>query len=276
MKITFWGCRGSCPGAVHEQKHHGGNTTCISVDLGSEALIVLDAGTGIRNLGKEILEKSRPIYLLLTHVHWDHIQGFPFFDPIFNPEQNIFLYSPDGKEAVRRLLWQMDGTYFPVTHNEICATLTPLKTPWFMESVFQGSLDSIQTNHPGKCFAYRLTHEEKSVVLIPDNQLHKTRPDHKDMSEFIEFCRDADVLVHDAQFRKKDMPLKEDWGHSILEDVITLAHTANVKTLVLFHHDPDRTDMELESDVKTVNNALKKLGSKTQCVAAADGLTIEP
>ena len=105
MKITFWGCRGSCPGAVNSQEGHGGNTSCISVDLGKDALLVMDAGTGIRNLGKKLMKEPRPVYLLLTHVHWDHIQGFPFFAPLYQKNQDIFIYSPEGKEMVRRLLW---------------------------------------------------------------------------------------------------------------------------------------------------------------------------
>lgn len=276
MKITFWGCRGSCPGAMSSQAHYGGNTTCISVDLGKDALIVMDAGTGIRNLGRSLLEEPRPVYLLLSHVHWDHIQGFPFFGPIYNPNQEIFIYSPNGKETVRRLLWQMDGTYFPISHSEVAAKISPLKTPWFMEKIFNANLSHMQTNHPGKCYAYRISYEGKTVVLMPDNQLHKTRPTHQSTSAFVEFCRDADILVHDAQFRKSDLPAKADWGHSVLEDVLDMAHAANVKQLVLFHHDPDRSDVDLEKDLELANKQLKALGSNTQCIVASEGLTIAP
>jgi phosphoribosyl 1,2-cyclic phosphodiesterase len=235
MKITFYGVRGSIPSPGPDTSRYGGNTSCVHIETAGGQDLVLDAGTGIRGLGKRLIEKDSPINILLSHGHWDHIQGYPFFMPIYQPDRRIHVYtSTTGDHGqICRLFDQIDGATFPVKAAElpskqnICVKRMPI-------------------NHPGGGYAYRIEEDGTSCAYITDNELEPPEKVSTTYGEWVEFCRGVDVLIHDAQYLESDMPHKHGWGHSLVSQVRQLAVDAEVGCLAMFHHDPDRTDTEID------------------------------
>ncbi|MGA2233022.1 MAG: MBL fold metallo-hydrolase, partial [Tepidisphaeraceae bacterium] len=247
LTLRLWGVRGSIPSPGPATARYGGNTPCVSVEMGDK-ILVLDAGTGIRILGKELLGGTHQIFVLLTHEHWDHIQGFPFFAPIYEPERRMVTFPIErGMDLLCSLIEQMDGAHFPVTREQLpslqeCCQSDPME--YLNREGFH--ISRRRTNHPGKCYGYRIDHAGKSLVFMPDNELHPPVKQWATLQEMADFCHGADVLMHDAQFVAADMPKKRGWGHSMVSETCELAALAQVKQLVLFHHDPERTDDELD------------------------------
>lgn len=278
MILQLWGVRGSIPSPGPGTVRYGGNTSCVSIQLGDESTIVLDAGSGIRELGKTLVGKGTPIYMLLTHDHWDHIQGFPFFAPIYEPGRGVFMFpAKSGHEMMCTLVLQMDGAHFPVSQKDLastqhCVTDTPAET-WLAQRGIH--LRRLATNHPGGCNGLRIDDGGRSVVYIPDNEMNPPGKRTTEFDAFVEFCRGADVLMHDAQYTPADMPLKHGWGHSLWIDACQLAAAANVKQLLLFHHDPDRTDdqvTEIESQAKAW---MAKNNPSVKVAAAREGMRFD-
>ena len=172
-----------------------------------------------------------------------------------------------------QLLMQLDGTHFPIKAATLPATIHQLPDPSFLQTHFNLDFAHIKLNHPGDCFGYKFTHHGKSVVIIPDNQLHQVNTtEHFD--KLTDFCKDVDILIHDAQYLSTDMPQKADWGHSLVQDTCRLARDAGVKDLILFHHDPNRTDSEIDGILEGARNWFKKERCATACRAAFDGMTL--
>lgn len=274
FKIRLWGVRGSIPSPGPSTVRYGGNTPCVSVELGDDKVLVLDAGTGIRGLGKYLFPKSSQIYVLLTHEHWDHIQGFPFFGPIYQRDRRMVTFPIErGMDMLCSLIDQMDGAHFPVTHEQLPS----------LQECFQGdpmefltregfAVTRHRTNHPGKCYGYRLEHAGKSMIFMPDNELHPPAKLWTSLSEMADFCRGADILIHDAQFLPQDMPLKRGWGHSVVEETCELAAIAYVKHLILFHHDPERTDEDIDKIQADCRAWFAKNSPQIQVSAGYEGM----
>jgi phosphoribosyl 1,2-cyclic phosphodiesterase len=276
MTIQFWGVRGSTPTPGPLTVRYGGNTACVSIDLGPETILVLDAGTGIRALGKAIADSRADIFVLLSHAHWDHIQGFPFFQPIYDPHRTIYVFPTLQVQSLWcSVLEQMDGAHFPVTPDNL-----PSNTQCITEGMSTFLQDHgiyisrIATNHPGGGSGYRLEREGRSVVYLTDNELEPPYKKTTSFDAFVQFCQHADVLIHDAQYLESDMPHKHGWGHSLVSHVQELAAAANVHHLILFHHDPDRTDEELDAMQDATQDWLRQQSSPVQCTVAFEGLTI--
>ena len=164
MEIKFWGTRGSCPGSMKTHEFYGGNTSCVSVRLAHDQLLVFDAGTGIRELGKSLKGTNYPIHLIFSHLHWDHIQGFPFFHPLYQEGRDIHIYYPGQHSIEEQLKNQMDGIRFPLTYLDINAKLHYHDTFKSLNKTLSCKLKEFEANHIGECFGYKLEYKKKSVA----------------------------------------------------------------------------------------------------------------
>ena len=278
MIITFYGVRGSAPTPGPTTLKYGGNTSCVHLELDNGQDIILDAGTGMKQLGLALSKKTTPINIILSHVHWDHIQGYPFFTPIFQPERQIdvFTSSDSSDQAPGTLFKQMDGINFPVKFEEL-----PSKS----KCIFNNVETILETrnihiikkplNHPGGGTAYRIEENGMSCAYVTDNELDPPYKLHTTYDEWVDFLHGVDVLIHDAQYTEDDMPHKHGWGHSLISQVRQLAIDAEVGTLVMFHHDPDRTDAELDEIQLENESHFKNKRNPTQSICAAEGMKVK-
>ena len=278
MKITFYGVRGSIPSPGYDTYRYGGNTSCVHIETASGQDLVLDAGTGIRNLGKRLIEKDSPINILLSHGHWDHIQGYPFFMPIYQPARQIRVYTTaaDGHEQICALFNQIDGANFPVKASELPSQSECITENFEAEMASQDiSVRRIPINHPGGGYAYRIEEDGTSCAYITDNELDPPERVSTTYDQWVEFCRGVDVLIHDAQYLESDMPHKHGWGHSLVSQVRQLAVDAEVRCLVMFHHDPDRTDSEIDFIQKDNEQYFYGKQAPSISLCAAEGMLIK-
>ena len=249
MKVEFFGVRGSMPSAGSNTHIFGGNTSCVYIEQNNGKDLILDSGTGIVELGTRLLETQSPINILLTHNHWDHIQGFPFFKPIYQPNRNITIVAGnvDDKKSQDAILKQMSGSYFPVCYQDLPANIT-LNTDLSSQKQFtlNGFLVSTAPlNHPGGGTAYCIKADEKKIAYVTDNELNPPDKLNTSICEWSNFIEGADLLIHDAQFIDADLPLKHGWGHSTIDQVAELAIKASIKNVIIISHDPSRTDEQL-------------------------------
>jgi phosphoribosyl 1,2-cyclic phosphodiesterase len=256
MIVRIWGCRGSLPAPGPSTVRFGGNTSCISVQFAPGHTLILDAGTGIRALGHELASSNDEIYILTTHPHWDHIQGFPFFAPLHQRGRRVHLLRAAGHADPDALMRQFDGTSFPLRPADLPAKLiTPAEDAADVLARHGLVLRTIQTNHPGGCLGYRLSlgADQPALVYLTDNELAPpATASHggaraTPLARFAEFAHGAAAIIHDAMFTAAELPSKQGWGHSSVEQSIALARAAGAKQLLLFHHDPDRSDDALDA-----------------------------
>jgi len=257
MKVVFYGTRGSIPVPELPFVKAGGNTSCVLVRFDSGEIAVLDAGTGIRRLGDDLLadenQKYDEIFIGLSHTHWDHIQGFPFFKPVYDPNRRITI-SMCGREKHEKdvgsiFAAQMQQDYFPVSFNNLQAEIGFCETDREVFTTRSGAtIYSREHNHPGMAFGYRLEEQGKSVVYCTDVE-HSNGIDER----VVAFAKGADLLIHDAQYTTEELGRYRGWGHSSWEQAIEVSIKAGVKKLALFHHDPDHDDhflFELEREYR--------------------------
>ena len=250
MKLKFWGTRGSIAVPGQETIMYGGNTTCLEITLQSGRKLVIDAGTGIRALGNKLKlgNKTVDIHLLITHIHWDHILGFPFFRPLYDPSTRIIIDGyPTCMKGLRSTFDnRMGDGFFPVKFDDLKAEIRYLDRLSKRELEIDGMvIDSIPLQHPQGGFGYRFREGGKTLVFITDNELRDDAWTGRTPTEYAEFCKDADILIHDAQNSPLETGERKGWGHSDYNAAFDLAYRANVKKLILFHHDPSRTDLDV-------------------------------
>lgn len=277
MKVTFCGVRGSIPSPGKAFNKYGGNTACVHIEAG-DTDIILDSGTGIRALGARLAKKSTPIHLLLSHNHWDHIQGFPFFAPIFQTNREINIYPGQTElNEPEAILNQMTGTLFPVHRDMLSANivihaLEQDTTQWQIDAV---TIKRLKMNHPGGGSSYRVEINGKVLVYITDNELYPPYQKATDFLDFVAFAKGADLLIHDAQYLVTDMPAKSGWGHSVAEEAVKLAMACDAKQLALYSHDPLRTDKDID-DIIQHSQLITQLGGATMsCFGAAENQVVE-
>jgi len=254
--VTFWGTRGSIATPGQETTRYGGNTACLQVSYGTRHLI-LDAGTGIRELGKELSRTQGPHdhHIFLSHTHWDHIQGLPFFLPAYQPDASIHFYGSPNKEALLEniLTGQMNLKYFPVQMQDLPARLHfhELDEKPLTIGPLQIRAEE-QPCHPGGSLRFRVKAGEAVIVYATDVEIDgmmAAPPDSPEGREYAAYCRGiagADLLIADAQYTRATYVNRAGWGHSTVEAIIATAAQQQVKRLAIFHHDPDNTDAELD------------------------------
>ncbi len=286
VKLRFWGVRGSIPTPGPETAFYGGNTSCVELQADGET-VILDAGSGLRPLGDTLIKESGGIplnlHLLVSHTHWDHIQGFPFFRPAYQPSNRLRVIGYLGvRHDLEEVLHnQMDSTYFPISMSDMMAQIDVLQVgEVFHCGPVKGH--AFYTNHPGKCAGFRFDTSAGAVVYVPDNELnqsgqatHMPRETAKHLrARFAETVAGARVLIHDAQYTRAEYVDRVGWGHSCLEDVVELAGEAGVERLVFFHHDPTRTDEDVNRLIRLARKIVADNGWSLKVDAAREGYEI--
>jgi phosphoribosyl 1,2-cyclic phosphodiesterase len=276
MQVTFYGVRGSVPAPGPNTVRYGGNTSCVEVRLSDESTLVLDAGTGMRALGNALLKSGRstPVHLLLSHTHWDHVLGLPFFAPLYRRDTHLFVYplANDAQELFQRNIF--NDIHFPVSVDDIPARLElarPDKAEWRIGSAM---VKRIQLNHPGGAQGFRIDDDDgTSVTYLTDNELNAENA-KTSIEQLAKFSDGADLIIHDSQYLAEDMPAKLGWGHSVVTDVLRLGVLAEPQKLALFHHDPERSDSALDLIGETSQKYLKTEGSQSEVLVASEGLVV--
>ena len=285
MDVRFWGTRGSMAKPGPTTLRYGGNTSCVEVRGDDGTLIVLDCGTGAHGLGQALTSSGAPHcdgHLLITHTHWDHIQGFPFFAPLFVAGNTWDIYAPGaiGQQLERTLAGQMEYNYFPVTLAQLGATIRFHNLAEGRFAVGGVHVTTQYLNHPALALGYRLQSGGKVVVYSADHEPHAPNPaaraqgepaEHDEDLRHVEFLADADLVIHDAQYTVEEYPGKTGWGHTPAEWAVDYAVAARAKRLALSHHDPLRDDGALDRLVETCRRRASAAGSALQVFAAAEG-----
>lgn len=240
--LKFWGTRGSCSVSGHEYTHFGGNTCCLEVRY-QDTLVIIDAGTGIRPLGETVHEKK--IDLFLSHTHWDHIIGFPFFEPLYRKGTHITIWAPQGHEnrSCRDLFDQVLAyEFFPINLDEMQATLE-FKVIEERKPIQLGplSLDFHTTRHPGLTYCFKIKTPHETIGYTTDNEI-----DLEAQKSFIEFHQNCDYFIHEAQYTPDEYQHRKGWGHSSLANVLKLVELVKPKHWLVTHHDPKHTDADLK------------------------------
>jgi phosphoribosyl 1,2-cyclic phosphodiesterase len=268
--------RGSIPTPGPTTVRYGGNTSCVEVRMGGE-IILLDAGTGLRALGRSLLAefKNRPLNLtmLLTHTHWDHIQGLPFFGPIYDSHCRLRILGCEGarKGLVNALTGQMESTYFPVPFNKLPSNIEIEELKDFNFNIGPVCVRAMRAHHPGLCVGYRLFSPDSLIAFFPDTE-PRTGGKDRDM---IEFLSDVDLLILDSQYDSREYKQHIGWGHGCVDDSVALAVQAGVKQLSLFHHDPDHDDKRMDGLVQHARRLVAKRRAKLRVDAAREGMKID-
>lgn len=285
MRVRFWGTRGSLAKPGPATVRYGGNTSCVEVRIADGTLIVLDCGTGAHGLGQALVaspDGPRRGHLLITHTHWDHIQGFPFFAPLFVSGNEWDLYAPGsgGRQLETTLAGQMEYTYFPVTLAQLDATI---RFHDLVEGQFQiGSARIVAQylNHPALTLGYRLEADGAALVYAVDHEPHGRAcagesPVHREDQRHVEFLAGADLVIHDAQYTSEEYPKRIGWGHCPAEWAVDYALAAGARRLALFHHDPLRDDDAVDRLVEVCRRRVVAHGGELDVFAAAEGQTLE-
>jgi phosphoribosyl 1,2-cyclic phosphodiesterase len=313
MKVKFWGTRGSIPtplspaaieGKIRQALHGavgldlsseaaierylqrlpvtirstvGGNTPCVEVRAGQQ-LLILDAGSGLRLLGQALLKTEfgkgqGAVDILISHTHWDHLQGLPFFRPGFIPGNRVTFHSPHA-HLEKAFVGQQDPIYFPVPLSYLSGDIQFRHIPAGEWTQIGGlRVYPFRMKHPGESYAYRVEYESASLVYATDSEYSQV--DRTSGQVYVDFFRNADLLIFDAQYSLNDALDKVDWGHSAPVIGAELAHRAGVRRLALFHHDPLSDDEAIYSGLRQAESYLAQRGSPCQVMIASEGLEIE-
>lgn len=282
--VTFWGTRGSIPTPGPHTARYGGNTPCVSVAAGGDRLVVLDAGTGIRPLGLAVDgEDQGPLNLeiLLTHCHWDHIQGLPFFKPLFRNGNvvRIFGTKQDDVSLTTILERQNHPAVFPIPLRALAAKLTVHEiTPGAEFEIDGFRVETFRLRHPGTTLAYRLTPTEggASMAYVTDNELgpggsYDVPADWR--ARMVKFLKGVDLLIHDGMYSDELLATRPGWGHSSPAEAVALASDAGAKRLVFFHHEPDHDDAAIDRLLSGARAAAMRSAPSLVVDAAMEGLT---
>lgn len=289
MRVQFWGTRGSIPTPGAATVRYGGNTSCVLVTTASGGIIILDCGSGIRPLSHALMAShDSPLdgAIFVTHTHWDHIQGFPFFKPAFHPENSFVVYGPAGaQQSLRQVLaGQMEYSYWPVGFEQVTARMRYVNLEEGELRVGDAIVRAQYLNHPGVTLGYRIEADGAALVYATDHEPFSqqtyrsdTAPGsieavlHEGDQRHAAFLAGADLVIHDAQYTREEYRQRPGWGHSPIDYAIDMAIVAGAARLALFHHDPERTDCQLDSLHGRCSQYLKGRGSDVELFFAREG-----
>jgi phosphoribosyl 1,2-cyclic phosphodiesterase len=290
-RLKFWGTRGSISVTGRGTLHYGGNTTCVEVRADDE-IIVLDAGSGIRSLGialeKEFQSEPIRLSLLITHAHWDHIQGLPFFAPAYEKKNEIRVRGYDGVDMgfAEIMAEPMKAPFFPIAMRELSARVDIKKLSEMEFCVGKVQVRARFVNHPGICAGYRLFTSAGSISFLPDHEpygyLHSARANGMSPEQakntateermgLVEFLRGSDILILDAQYTDTEYETHGGWGHGSVSSAVSLALDADVRKLLLFHHDPSHDDPSVDAIVEDARRLIRESGKELEVDAAREG-----
>ncbi len=297
MRLKFWGTRGSIPAPGKDTVRYGGNTPCVEVRLSNNNLVIFDAGTGIRALGDKLIASGESVraYLVISHPHWDHIQGFPFFKPAFISGNEFTIVGPQSRHVTLRQMMAhlMDKAYFPIQLHKLKANIKFMPMREESAKVFDAVLTSCFVNHPLLALGYRLDAAGRSLVYISDNEpfdrevatsvknvdstiVRKYSKSKADPNQhIIDFVKGADIFIHDATYTPEEYVNHVGWGHSHYLFCLKIAHEAGVKKLILFHHHQTHDDATVDDILAKCRREIKTRSYKFECHAAAEGMEIE-
>ncbi len=278
MVVTYWGVHGTLPVPGAGTLRRGGNTPCLSIEIGGEPLYIFDCGSGIKQLSDHIMASGAQrisARIFISHTHWDHINTVPFFAPLYVRGNQVEIYGPyQGDLTIARAIAaQMEGVYFPVTIREFGAHLVFRDLREETLDFGPVKIDTMLLKHPGSCLGYKIRCHGHTVCYITDNELYlpsDPRRDQRYLERLTEFVRGADVLITDTTYRDHEYPSKVDWGHSCVSEVADLAVRAQVKRLHLFHHDPDQSDDDIDRKLDETRVHISRLGGQVECDAPAE------
>jgi phosphoribosyl 1,2-cyclic phosphodiesterase/CheY-like chemotaxis protein len=282
--VKFWGVRGSIPTPGQTTVFFGGNTSCVEVRADGE-LIILDAGSGIRPLGEalaaEFRDQPMELTLLISHTHWDHIQGFPFFLPAYDARNRVHILGYEGARdgLAATLAGQMESPYFPIALKQMPGNIVIEEIKEMTFNLGNVRVEACFSNHPGVCVGYKLYTSGGTIVYLPDNESFnkETQKAHggalprnieKNIAEFI---HEADVLILDSQYTSDEYQKHIGWGHGCVDDVVQIALQSKVKRLVLFHHDPAHDDRMISNMLMHAREIAQKAGTTMRVEAAREG-----
>lgn len=279
MKVTVWGARGSIPVSGPQYIRYGGDTTCVEIETSSGDMVILDAGSGIRALGnKALAEKRRNFYFLMTHSHWDHLLGFPFFKPLYRPDCTLnFFGCTFAQESIKTILREtMRPPFFPIDLHDAGANLE-FHTRCDAEFEMAGlTCRSFPLCHPNQGYGFILEENGHSVAFFPDNEPGFDHEGGQSREAYVEFFQGVDLLIHDAEYLQDEYDrFSRGWGHSVYLDTVEMAIEANVKRLVMWHINQDRPDTEVDAMLDTAQDLLQRRGVNMRCDMAYTGMTVE-
>lgn len=272
MEIRCWGSRGSVPVSGKQVARYGGDTTCIQITSKSKHQIILDAGTGIRRLGNYFINENLTDYhLIFTHAHWDHVMGIPFFRPFQYKKVNVIVQDRtfNAINTEKMIDQVMRPPFFPIGIEDLNANITFDKSLNGRFTIGSIDIESIPLSHPGGGTGYKLTEDGKSFVFLTDNELMFRHPDSVTFEEYVDFCKGADLLLHDTEYTDEEYHKRQGWGHSAMSHVLDLSIKAGVKKLGLFHLSQDRSDDEVDLQVSQIRDAVQKAGAPMDCFAVS-------
>jgi len=275
IQLSYWGVHGTMPVPGPLTVKYGGNTSCVSMEFPRGGFFIFDAGTGIKVLSNHIMANSISLVgakLFISHPHWDHINGLPFFVPLYLQGNEIEILGPaHGDTTMRDLIsGQMDGAYFPVNIKEFSAMVSFRDLREGEIKIDGIRVKSMLLNHPGNCLGYRVEYRERVICYITDNELYPAgNPLYNAhyLNQLSGFIKHADVLITDCTYTDEEYEGKSGWGHSSITPVVELAHRSRVKSLHLFHHDPDHSDDDIDRILETAQSILHDRKSGTRCIA---------
>ena len=286
--VKFWGTRGSIPTPGDRTRKYGGNTACVEIRCGSH-LFFCDGGSGLRELGADLIARGTgPMvgHFFFSHAHWDHIQGFPFFDPADRPGNRFLIYgASQGDDRFYQLLsGQMKSDYFPIGFGALRAEIIADHLDDGRKEIGEVLVETLPLNHPGGCLGYAFSHRSRRIVYATDNEVEveSCPPESNGQAKLriakpalVEFVRNADLLIADGQYSDMEYTSKRGWGHTSCLTAVDLAVQAGARQLAIFHHDPAHADSVVDEIIESCRHRVNSFKSELIVFAAREGIELE-